>query len=265
MISMPIIRRITLSAMFLALGLIFDRVLMIPIGEVNRIAFGSAPVILSSFIVGPIFGMMVGAMVDVIGFMLNSVGTYTPFVTFGYMALGAFPYLIFYGLKRVRNTKLSYVISYVLLTALLVFAINFVYSRDVFQYTMGFNDQGAPIRVDVDVTTVFFRVFLPFLATLVFFGLSTFLYAFQKKLAYHESASLPNIKELTFIVLVVDILISIVWGVQWRVWYFNIPQTSATTAVFYFIQIAFFIIGFPVKTAIVIYGLKTYLRVAKHV
>jgi ECF transporter S component (folate family) len=66
-----LIRQMTLSAMFIALGLILERVLMIPIGEVNRIAFGSSAIILASLIVGPIFGAIVGASVDIIGFMIK--------------------------------------------------------------------------------------------------------------------------------------------------------------------------------------------------
>ena len=83
-----IIRKMTLSAMLIAIGLILERVLMIPIGEVNRIAFGSSAIILASLIVGPVFGAIVGASIDVIGFLINSVGTYTPYVTIGLAVLG---------------------------------------------------------------------------------------------------------------------------------------------------------------------------------
>ena len=253
-----LIRKITLSAMFIAMGLVLDRVLMIPLGEVNRIAFGSSAVILSSLIVGPIFGLMIGASVDVIGFMINSVGTYTPFVTLGYMVLGTLPFFLAKGFVLLKQTKITRYIGYGLLTLLVVYGVWFVYSRDSYNFTIGFNADGSPNAIAIDLSSAFVRIIAPILSTFIFLGFFTWMNIVNQK--FTEKSQLLNASSIMFIVLIVEVLISIVWGVQWRLLYFGIPQTSNTAYVFYFNQIAFFVIAFPMKSLIVIYGYKAYQR-----
>jgi ECF transporter S component (folate family) len=255
-----IIRQITLSAMFIAMGLIFDRLLMIPLGEVNRIAFGSSAVVLASLIVGPIYGMIVGAFVDIFGFMLNSVGTYTPFVTFGYMAMGLFPWFLHKAFGKASFTNLFQSVSLGFIALLVAYSVWFIYSRTDYGFTLGFNEDGSPNRLILDLTTPLFRVIFPLVAFSILVGFSLWMFRFQTRLKIPENTRFPSVQTITFIVLVSEVLIGIIWGVQWRVWYFQIPQTSATTAIFYFNQIAFFIVRFPVISMMVIYGIKTYLR-----
>lgn len=245
-----IIRKMTLSAMFIALGLILERVLMIPIGEVNRIAFGSSAIILASLIVGPLFGALVGASMDVLGFMINSVGTYTPYVTIGLAVLGILPWLLSKLMVSLKRIPGYYNVSYVLLTALFSYGIWFIYSRDQYTFNMGGGN-----FVDVDLSTWFVRIILPIIALAIFFGFVYLTGQFEKRFSSNQSKkSLPP-KAIVFIVLVSEIIISIIWGVQWRVWYLGIPPLAL-----YFNQIIFFVIGFPVKSLIVITGLRTYQR-----
>jgi ECF transporter S component (folate family) len=258
-----LIRKITLSAMFIAIGLILERVIMIPLGEVNRIAFGSSAVILASLIVGPLFGMVVGASVDVIGFMLNSVGTFTPFVTIGYMVLGSLPYFLVQIWMRLRKFSWIYALGFVLLSSFIVYGLWFIYSRDFYNFTLGFNPDGSPRIAVIDLTTPFVRYIAPILSTLIFIGFYVSMFVISKKVTLSKEKTQPTILELMFTVLIVEFLISIVWGVQWRLWYFNIPQTSNTAYVFYFNQIMFFVIAFPVKTLIVAYGFRTYQQYQK--
>lgn len=251
--NQSIIRKMTLSAMLIALGLILERVLMIPIGEVNRIAFGSSAIILASLIVGPLFGALVGASVDVLGFMINSVGTYTPYVTIGLAVLGILPWLLSKLMVSLKRIPGYYNGSYVLLTALFSYGIWFIYSRDQYTFNMGGGN-----FVDVDLSTWFVRILLPILALSIFFGFVYITGQLDKRFSSTQpSATLPP-KAIVFIVLVSEILISIIWGVQWRVWYLGIPSLAL-----YFNQIIFFVIGFPVKSLIVLTGLRTYQRFQK--
>ena len=260
-----IIRQMTLSAMFIAMGLILDRLLMIPLGEVNRIAFGSSAVVLASLIVGPIYGMVVGAFVDILGFMINSVGTYTPFVTFGYMAMGLLPWVLHNVLKPFSSLKLFQSVSLGFVFLLLAYSTWFIYANESFGFTLGFNEDGSPNRLIIDLTTPLFRLGFPLISASILAGFSVWMFSLQKTLRLPENTRFPNVQTITFIVLVLEVLIGIVWGVQWRVWYFQIPQTSTTTAIFYFNQIAFFTIRFPIITLITIYGIKTYLRTTNDV
>lgn len=245
-----IVRKMTLSAMLIAIGLILERVLMIPIGEVNRIAFGSSAIILASLIVGPLFGAVVGASIDLIGFTINSVGTYTPFVTIGLAVLGMLPWGLQQLLKPLNKLKQFEWISYGLLLGLVSYGLWFIYSRD--QYT--FNLGGGNF-VDVQLANTLVRVVLPVIALTIFFGFVYFTSTLQKRFPQQFPISQMPPQLIVFIVLVSEIVISIIWGVQWRVWYLGIPPLAL-----YFNQIAFFVIGFPVKTLIVLTGLRTYQR-----
>jgi ECF transporter S component (folate family) len=247
-----IIQKMTLSAMFIAIGLILERVLMIPIGEVNRIAFGSSAIILASLIVGPLFGAIVGGSMDILGFMINSVGTYTPYVTLGLMALGILPWLLVQVLKPLFRLPAFINLSYVFLAGLSAYGIWFIYSRDQYVFNLGGGN-----FIDVPLNTILARVILPLFGVLIYFG---FVFVMNRISSRFSNKPLINqtqlmAKDIVFIVLVSEILISIIWGVQWRVWYLGIPPLAL-----YFNQIAFFVIGFPVKTFIVLTGLRTYQR-----
>jgi ECF transporter S component (folate family) len=244
------IRKMTLSAMFIAVGLILERVLMIPIGEVNRIAFGSSAIILASLVVGPIFGAIVGASVDVIGFMINSVGTYTPYVTIGLAVLGVLPWLLKKVMVSIEKLPGYFNLSYGLLGALLAYGIWFIYSRNAYTFNLGGGN-----FVDVDLSTLFVRIVLPMVAMGVFFGFIYLISRLEKRFSDGAKQNDLNAKSVVFIVLISEILISIIWGVQWRVWYLGIPPLAL-----YFNQVAFFVIAFPVKAFIVLTGLRTYQR-----
>jgi hypothetical protein len=185
--------------------------------------------------------------------MINSVGTYTPYVTIGLAVLGILPWLfskIMISLKRIPG---YYNLSYVFLTALFAFGVWFIYSRDQYTFNMGGGN-----FVDVDLSTWFVRIILPFLALVIFFGFVYFIGRLDKQFSNQKLASSLPPKAIVFIVLISEILISIIWGVQWRVWYLGIPPLAL-----YFNQIIFFVIGFPVKSLIVLTGLRTYLRFQK--
>ena len=245
-----IIRKMTLSAMLIAIGLILERVLMIPIGEVNRIAFGSSAIILASLMVGPVFGAIVGASIDLIGFLINSVGTYTPYVTIGLAVLGILPWLFKKVMVSIEKLPGYFNLSYGLLAALLSYGIWFIYSRDAYTFNLGGGN-----FADVDLSTPLVRYVLPLIAMTIFFGFIYWISRLEKRFNDTNKPQNLNAKSVVFIVLISEILISIIWGVQWRVWYLGIPPLAL-----YFNQVAFFVIAFPVKAFIVLTGLRTYQR-----
>ena len=112
--------------------------------------------------------------------------------------------------------------------------------------------------VDVDLSTWLVRIVLPLIALIIFFGFVYLIGRLDKQFSKQALASALPPKAIVFIVLISEILISIIWGVQWRVWYLGIPPLAL-----YFNQIIFFVIGFPVKSLIVLTGLRTYQRFQK--
>jgi len=320
-----IIRKITISAMLIALGIILERVLMVPIGSLNRIAFGSSAVILSSFVVGPLFGAMIGAVVDIFGFIINNPTglVYTPYVTLGFMALGILPWALNFAMGYIKRFRYYFYISYIFLGVLAGYGLWFIYSRDSYFFNLGGGN-----TFEVDLTTIFARVILPLLGMVIFFGFVLYVQLLAKKfprnftqkilphdfvyiiyllltllaayclwfISFHMTdvftpgliavlawliltlivllsyvgllyfvnfifRKIPrqtilnsSTQDIVFIVLIVEVLITIFWGVQWRLWFAQLPTTLSP--VLYFNQVIFFVIGFPVKATIVLLGLR---------
>ena len=139
-------------------------------------------------------------------------------------------------------------LSYGLLASLLAYGIWFIYSRDGYTFNLGGGN-----FADVDLSTPFVRYVLPLVAMIIFFGFIYLISRLEKRFSDTNKSQTLNAKSIVFIVLISEILISIIWGVQWRVWYLGIPPLAL-----YFNQVAFFVIAFPVKAFIVLTGLRTY-------
>ena len=71
-------RRLVYLAIFVALAVIFTRILSFrfTIGGIEgiRIGLGALPIILSGLIFGPLAGGIVGALSDVLGYFINPLG-----------------------------------------------------------------------------------------------------------------------------------------------------------------------------------------------
>ena len=100
--------KLILNSLFIVLSMILTRVLSIriPIGnvEVIRFGFGTIPVYLSSYLFGPLSGMLVGTFEDLLGYWINPVGPFLPQFTLTKALYGLLPGLVFkYGFKKKIN------------------------------------------------------------------------------------------------------------------------------------------------------------------
>ena len=242
-----LIRRITLSGMLIAIAIILERFVSIPIGLTNRIAFGSAIVIASSLMVGPFYGMIVGAATDIFGFMIfNATGlAFTPFVTVGYVVLGFLPYFLY----RVFQKQFFQQYGMLLLQGLLLFisfyAIYFAYANETFTFRNG------PEVLIVELDQFWFRIVGPIVLLSAFIGFSYFVQWLKR---FTPTSSIAPMT-IALSVFIVEVLVTIFWGGLWRSIYFGASQW-----VFFFTQTGFFVIGYPIKTLLVLTGLRTYQR-----
>ena len=119
MIKTSLIQKITLSGLLLALTIIFTRFLSIqniPIIPFVRISIGPALIILTSLLLGPICGLIVGAGSDILGIVLvpNALGySINPLFTLVYGLLGVLPWFIYFLAKRIKNPQIA-LVSFVL-------------------------------------------------------------------------------------------------------------------------------------------------------
>lgn len=89
-----ITKDLVLAAMLIALSIVFAEYLSLSVGNTLRIGFGQTPIILSGLVLGPIWGLAVGMISDVVGFAINPRGPFTPFFTIISGLIGLIPGLI---------------------------------------------------------------------------------------------------------------------------------------------------------------------------
>jgi len=105
------IRRLTLSAILIALSVVLTRFgsFYIPGASFIRIGFGSIPIIISSLVVGPVWGALVGAGADLIGALAFPVGPYFFGYTIDAALQGALPFFVIYLFKgRYKRQGIAY-------------------------------------------------------------------------------------------------------------------------------------------------------------
>lgn len=130
--KLTVVHRICLTALLLALTIIFTRLLAIqniPVIPFVRISLGPALIILSSILLGPLCGAVVGAGSDILGIVLfpNALGYgINPIFTAIYGLLGILPWVFYYFLKSVKNSKISAISLFSCMIALWVFVLIFL-------------------------------------------------------------------------------------------------------------------------------------------
>ena len=84
-------RDLVLASLFIALSIVFARLFSIRISEGLRLSFGQTPIILAGILLGPVWGLIVGALADVVGFAVAPMGAYIPGLTLTSALVGLIP------------------------------------------------------------------------------------------------------------------------------------------------------------------------------
>lgn len=87
------------SAFLAALSIVFGKYLAINVGEVLRFSFENMPIMFASIAFGPLVGMAVGIVADLVGCVLVGF-TINPVVTLGAAAVGLFSGLTYHLLTK---------------------------------------------------------------------------------------------------------------------------------------------------------------------
>jgi ECF transporter S component (folate family) len=243
-----VINRITTGALLIGLAIIFEKLLVIQIPPFIRIGIGSIPVIMASVILGPLYGAIVGASADVIGYFAFDITgfPYTPFVTISFIMLGILPHYLFRLTKRIRYQRKPIPIVYGLIGMIWLFLSIYVWVND--EITTG----GQLYQLDI-----YWKILLPLLSGLLFSVLMFVIYLinqrFQQKILTYPNC--PSPYEISFAILVIEIIVHIFWGSFWKSIFFNIDFM-----IVWFTQALILIAAFPIKTFLVNYALMTYYR-----
>ncbi|MGE5654481.1 MAG: folate family ECF transporter S component [Bacillota bacterium] len=122
------IRRLTWMGLLVALSIVLTRLFSftIPIGGTTalRLGFGPIPIVIAGLLMGPVAGIIVGAVADLLGFLLNPMGgLYLPDFTLISMVTGLIPALVYRamgkGLHPRWKVTISVIINQVITTLIL--------------------------------------------------------------------------------------------------------------------------------------------------
>ena len=119
------IQKICISGLFIALLMILNKVIAInniPVIPFVRLSIGAgALAIIASFVLGPLYGMVVVGMADVLGYLIFDPKTFGffPTITLIYILLGVVPYFLFCFVNQFKNKKTMKLIEYTVFLVLL--------------------------------------------------------------------------------------------------------------------------------------------------
>ena len=89
------IKKLVLASIFIALAIIFTRLVPVQLGNYLRIGFGDLPIFFAGIILGPFWGAAVGALADVLGFFIAPLGDFfVPGITLSAALWGFIPGIV---------------------------------------------------------------------------------------------------------------------------------------------------------------------------
>lgn len=199
------IQKICLSGLFIALTVILQKVIAInyiPVIPFVRVSLGGpALIIFSSIFFGPIYGMVIGAASDILGYLIfdpKTMGFY-PQITAIYSLLGLVSFFVFWLFKNIKNEKLCCVIE---LSALSLMAVEislfFILNSEVTLYSTTYTIQ------------LWQKICIPIVLAVLTGLLVLFLFLMKKKINA-ENASM-NIWQISFACFILEITVMVLFG-----------------------------------------------------
>ncbi len=235
--NLSIIQKISLAGIFIVLIALFQKIFAInyiPVLPFVRISFGGpALIIFSSILLGPWFGLLVGAASDIVGFYIfdpKLFGT-APFfqITFIYALLGFASYYIYKLFKVVKNEKLLLGIEIGTFSILLIGLVLFV-----------------SLDYNINLSTLY-RILIPVIS-FTLLVVTVLAQIFTSKSFKKKEIDIPVIN-IGFACFVIEMTIMVAFGVAMKTWAFS-------SSTFYVILISQIIVAFfniPLNTFLVSY------------
>ena len=235
--QLSIVQKIALAGIFIIMIAIFQKVFAvnyIPVLPFVRISFGGpALIVFSSILLGPWFGLLVGAASDIVGFYIfdpKMMGT-APFfqITFIYALLGFASYFIYKFFQLVKNERLLLTIEISVFSLLLIGLTLF-----------------SALDYDVNLSTVY-RVLIPTIS-FTLLSLTIFTQIFASKFFKKREINI-NVISTGFACFVIELLIMVAFGTLMKWWAF--AGTTYLIILISQIIVAFF--NIPLNTFLVSY------------
>lgn len=235
--NLSMVQKIALAGIFIILIALFQKIFAvnyIPVLPFVRISFGGpALIIFSSILLGPWFGLLVGAASDIVGFYIFDPKMFgsAPFfqITFIYALLGFASFFIYKFFQVVKNEKLLLTIEVVVFTILLIGLTLF-----------------SALDYQVDLAIVY-RILIP-VGSLILLALTLFTQLFVSRYFKKREINI-NVSAIGFACFVIEMTIMIAFGVLMKWWAFS----GSTFIIILVSQIIVAFFNIPLNTFLVSY------------
>lgn len=250
--NLTIIHKITISGLLIALVVILQKVIAInyiSLVPFVRISFGGcALIIFASIFLGPGYGLVVGLMSDVLGYLIFDPKTmgFFPQITAIYTLMGVASYFFFVLVRFIKNKKLMIFIEYGTFAALLVgISLFFAFSNSITLYSQVYEiELWQKIVIPIVMAVLF--------AFLVVMNIFTDRY-FKKKI---DDQLLFNVYQISFACFLIEVIVMVIFGTLMKGLAFGFTTYPAILVAQ--ILVAFF--NIPINTFIISYALRITKR-----
>ena len=101
------LRALIITAVLAAMSIVLGKFLQIPIGDSFRISFENLPILMASFMFGPIYGGACGLVADLLGCVLRGYAI-IPLITVASFLMGIIPGVLTRFVFKKMNMPCSY-------------------------------------------------------------------------------------------------------------------------------------------------------------
>lgn len=203
--SLSVVQKICMAGLLTALATVCQKVFAInyiPVIPFLRISFGGpATIIFASIFLGPIYGMVVGAGSDLLGYLIFDPKTmgFFPQITLIYLVLGFVPYFIYNFLMTKKTSKVMMILKYVVIALLYLGVVLFLCLNNEIKLYGSKYEMTALIRicclVGMAVLTIISELFILLIRR-------------QNRLKHIDF----NIDSLNLSLIIIEILVMVVFG-----------------------------------------------------
>lgn len=245
-------QKICLAGIFIAVAAILQKVLAInyiPIIPFLRISLGGpAIIIFSSIMLGPIYGLVVGAASDLFGYVAFDPKTlsFFPQITAIYALLGFSANFIFYLFKNIKNKKIAIVVEAAILLSFLVGITIFISLQN--------NLQLYGKSYDI---LLWHKICIPIILFVLFSGLFLSSVLFENKYNKEKLKFSPIC--ISTSCFLIEILVMVIFGTLMKGWAFGFK----TYPMILICQIIVLFFNIPFNTWLIILLMKTTNRFYK--
>lgn len=252
--NLSIVQKICLAGIFIPLIAIFQKIFAINYISVIpfvRVSFGGpALIIFASILLGPWFGLLVGAMSDIVGFFIFDPKMFgsMPFfqITAIYGLLGFSSYFVFKWIHNVKSKKLMLIIELVSFAVLLAAITLFILlNNSITLY-------GVTYQFDI-WSRIFIPVILFILLGLLFLAIVLIDKHFKK---INENISTYQV---SFSCFILEVVVMLIFGSIMKVWAFS----STAFMPIFLCQLIVLFFNVPLNTFIISYIMNLSKRIFK--